>query len=809
MRRFALLLCLALVATAGRVEAATSLAGSNRTLTGVKAGPYLGTPEVAARAALKDLAPRLPKLSVNDTLKLEKVWEYSNGQGSTVRFSQVYAGYPVLDASVTVRLSADGRVLRVSSSLQSLADVPLKARISQAEAIRLARSSVKHAVPPKQSSGARLVIANGRLAWDVYVKTIDPTHAITVTLDAATGEYLFQREHAKSLTPGQANIFKSSKEVKAARNANGSFDTSKLAQVTLPGLVNPAAGLPLNSDVKNAPNFSSDIAAYNCCPTMNCDGQTPPPKYTGTFHYGQYEVPFETIMCDEKPLPVADANGDFYFTPPQEPTKSTPMGSSADSDPFAVVMAYNHATEQLKYMRRLEPNFKMGPNAQPLRVTANYLQPDFEHASGGFGSKIVITTLSRFDNAQFAPAGLLEQLYGMTDPEYKRDFDSVMLYQGTSADFAYDAQVVAHEFTHGVVEATAQLQDYAFDEWGVTGAPGAMNEGFADFWAAARFNDPFIGEYVGDLSGNTEGSLRSLENDYSCPSVLSGEVHWDSQHFSAGIWGARKAIGKTEAKQIAFDAAVLRAMPTIDPFSSYENAVLAIVLEVETAMGVEARDLAAAAFTARGFGVFSFNDDGSTELSGCERAVDVSPEKPFTPINEDIGVQLPPAGRFVPYAPAPIQFRVTPPAGATKVTFRLTATDGRSFPSTRALFKADGHVAFSMASMNIRDDADTSKPFASQRFTADLEPGCGDRSYYLAIANNPQNTSVVQGLSVTYEIDEAKKAECDTVNNPDPNTGSGGDAVKVKSGCQTSSSSVVAMLGLGVWLLARRRRMMA
>jgi hypothetical protein len=775
------------VARASAAPAATMPvpSGRIRTLTPQNLGPFAGAPESAARAAIAQLGSQIGPMGPSDSFALDRVWEFSDGQGSVVRLQQTHGGHIVLDAMVIVRLDASGRVRRVSSSVQAVSKAAAVPQISEAQAIELARSHVRQALPLSQQGGARLVVLptnGGTLAWDVYVQTSFRTHAITVTLDAQTGEYFFQREHARSA--GKANVFATGKIAKSARRADDTFNPALLTVVDLLGLVAPGPNQTLNSDVPGHANDTQDIVGYDCCPTMNCDGKTPPPTVQGKYPDGQYSIPFTAVICDEKPIALSDSNGDYLFTPPKEPSANTPIPSPADGDAFSVVMGYHHAAEQLAYLRELEPTFKLAPAANPLRVTTNFLDSDFNNASGNAGSGLVVNKLTRVDNSQFVPAGTLEHLYGSA---YKRDFDSVILYQGTTSDFAYDAHVVSHEFTHGVVEATAALQDYTVDDWGVIDSPSAVNEGFADFWAAARLNDPQIGQYVGDLSGKSEGSLRDLENTYSCPSVISGEPHWDSQHFSAGLWAARKAAAQSDVNLRKFDAAVLRAMPMIQPLSSYDDAVLDVVNEVEKVFPES--DLAIeAAFTSRGFGTFGTDQFGTISLSGCERVADVTPDKPYLPASPGLGLILPPEGRFTPYVPSAVQFRLQPPAGATQVTFTLKASDGQTFPRTWAMFKPDAHISFSAEGQKLKDDAPSTGEFAKDGTVSfSLTPACGDTKFYFSLGNKDLYEVQVSRLSVAYAVDAAKARACAPAT-------AGTSPVKPKQGCQSGAPSVWAGL---------------
>ena len=97
-----------------------------------------------------------------------------------------------------------------------------------------------------------------------------------------------------------------------------------------------------------------------------------------------------------------------------------------------------------------------------------------------------------------------------------------------------------------------------------------MNEGLADYFSSAIGGDPLVGEYGGrNIPGNTaaEGAVRDLTNKDLCADDRWGEVHQDSQPFSASLWAARvavagdpKAAGFDAAKAKTFDAAVLAAI---------------------------------------------------------------------------------------------------------------------------------------------------------------------------------------------------------------------------------------------------------
>jgi hypothetical protein len=351
-----------------------------------------------------------------------------------------------------------------------------------------------------------------------------------------------------------------------------------------------------------------------------------------------------------------------------------------------------------------------------------------------------------------------------------------------------------------------------------------MNEGFADFWAGARSGSPQIGQYVGEWGdlgiGQGEGSLRDLENTFTCPSVLAGEVHQDSQHFSAAVWAARKQIAGTDAAlQKQFDRAVLDALRHIVPLSTFEAAANAIADEVGTSMGATAKTQALKPMTDKG-------------IIGCQRVVDLEPATPRT------GYFLAPVDTThanAPAAPGPVQFRVQPPMGATAL--KLTATGGvgqlggliggtsSGPPMLHVLAKEGGRIVFTRTTTITADTtvgADFTRSGQRAVATVDIDGGCGGTEQYLALENtSDQGEWQLDTLAVEFTIDAAKAAACTAKpdgGSPDAGSvvadggtgggtggtggGSGGDTAKSGCGCGSAGALVVSVIGL----LARRRR---
>ena len=217
-------------------------------------------------------------------------------------------------------------------------------------------------------------------------------------------------------------------------------------------------------------------------------------------------------VCDIEQVATADVNGDFVYTP-----KDVAGAAESRTDEYAEVSMYYHSAKAYEFFRTLQGV----PDAQvvvdkPLRVIAN-LQIPAGIASGNLvAAADPNTPLETFQNAFFSPAGgglgaIFQQLYGFKG-------GALWFGQGPLRDYAYDGDVVYHELTHAVVDKTLKLEAWHLDARGAIDAPGAMNEGLADYFSSAITGDPDVGEYASkDISSGTTSVIRTLANEDKCP----------------------------------------------------------------------------------------------------------------------------------------------------------------------------------------------------------------------------------------------------------------------------------------------------
>ena len=126
--------------------------------------------------------------------------------------------------------------------------------------------------------------------------------------------------------------------------------------------------------------------------------------------------------------------------------------------------------------------------------------------------------------------GYANAFYGDSDGD---GVPEVSFGQSSTADFAYDADVVYHEFVHAVFGQIVETGFGWFDEYGRVVGAGGLNEGSADLFSMIISGDPLVGEYAagGILSGRD--AIRDLEEDRHCPTHIYGETHRDGE-----IWGS-------------------------------------------------------------------------------------------------------------------------------------------------------------------------------------------------------------------------------------------------------------------------------
>jgi hypothetical protein len=203
---------------------------------------------------------------------------------------------------------------------------------------------------------------------------------------------------------------------------------------------------------------------------------------------------------------VADEDGDFLFGSHPE---------RHEDDPQAEVQLYHHVDLISRWAD--EHGFSLN---RRLSAYAN-----FEMSNAFFGD--------------FDGDGVPDLAFGTTE---------------SGVDFAYDTDVVYHEFGHAIVGGLSDMPYLQVDAYGLDFVAGSVNEGAADVFSMVLTGDPRTAEYAGGGLGRT--AIRDLEADRRCPDDLRGEVHRDGEVFGALGWNliAHPDVGPDRVADLLFGA---------------------------------------------------------------------------------------------------------------------------------------------------------------------------------------------------------------------------------------------------------------
>jgi MYXO-CTERM domain-containing protein len=574
-----------------------------------------------------------------------------NGEGVVARFRQLHRGVPVIGGEIVVRVDGQGRVRRLAGRSFAL-DVDVRARLSADEAERAARqhgargtggvNTVALAIEPNAIGGPRLV-------WAVRLSPVPEILENAVYLvDAQSGAFL---RRIDLLRYARASVFLANPIETPAPTARDF--PSPFAPTQPDGYLESAL-----------------VKGYNCIDK----GEVKDLSGAG---FGN----FQAHICSVTPTAKAP-NGDFTtympakepWAPPMNGCPNAPYGTDSPPakqplDEFSEQHMYWHVSNTYAFFRSLfdgngRPDFKL--RAQPISVAVNLCTPDFMGA-GGFDPSKLTGPLVPFDNAFFSP--------GANNPISQlliNGQDSMMFGQGSKYDWAYDADVISHEFTHAVIDTLGKLvAGGAEDAWGLQDDQGAMNEGLADYFSSALNGDPKLGEYGGrnipdTAGGGADVAVRDLTNTDLCGANRWGEVHQDSQAFSASLWGARVALAGDpqsasfdKTKAALFDRAVLAAVAAFSASEDMTAAAQSVAGEAMMLFDASAQKTVQDSFAKHGI------------YPVCDRLIDyvVGSKKDMLGLD---GTDSPYAPAAASRVPGFVQWKIDVPAGADSITASLT-----------------------------------------------------------------------------------------------------------------------------------------
>jgi hypothetical protein len=219
---------------------------------------------------------------------------------------------------------------------------------------------------------------------------------------------------------------------------------------------------------------------------------------------------------------AAQADGSFLF--------DADASFVSPTDDFAAAMAYFHLDKHVTFFKSLDPALPQGEG----RALSGALPALVNAHSGG----------EPLENAF-----------------YDSILDAMVFGQGATADFSYDATVMYHEFTHGVVSAWGGF-NLDIDRLGAVFEPASLNEGTADSMAVSETGRSALAAFLAAEGNPPRLSFRDMEDSdalrtcqgngffvvqfgTSTINGLSGEEHFDGEIWNGFYWevfdGLRRA----------------------------------------------------------------------------------------------------------------------------------------------------------------------------------------------------------------------------------------------------------------------------
>ncbi|MCC6807840.1 MAG: hypothetical protein IT381_10480 [Deltaproteobacteria bacterium] len=774
-------------------------------------------------------------------------------EGSLITMEQTYRGLRVINGKVTAELNAFGRLTHIDRQYKIIRGELPAVNVSVQQAMRTAflKAGVdfdRLPTPTLDATAALAILAESeqpRLVYELPVLSINPFDRLTALVDATTGQVVRMLNATKTLD-SSAKVF----DPNPTTNPTPATKTIKTNDaVTLTGAL---------------------IDTQTCTHATVADLEFYVVPFPSTGEFAQYKQLIEFALGKPINWIVAPLCKEPHKASPAQAGTYAPVmdqsSTAAQSDNFAEVNFFYHADRAANYFGtngagNLNAGFA-GRAGNPLRGTVNFMAPSIatllcttaayvppvnpqnagqvrtqaEAAFAARGNEKDVPNFAKcsdfknqtqptsgdftpFDNAFFLPAldterlGPLAAFLGAFRP-----YDSMVFGQG-SIDFAYDASIIYHEYTHSIVGTLNVLQDgLAKDKWGLDYAPGAMNEGIADYYASVLTPglDGCLGPYSAVLLGPGATCLRSLNNDDKCPSSVYGEVHADSEMFSGALWeiraGFTAANEKAELDKAAFEA--LKEMPQDGQFDRFFEKLLVKMkahgLSTEKANAVLAKK----------------------NVLACERAVSLKDGDKAPTVN--LAGTDTSGGDF---APGFVQYKLEVPALAKKIEVSVTVEDagrggfdslpgnvlgglgGQEAIDVRLLFRTGKAIEFTYPTGDVPAGAEEVELNKKSKAVFEVEKKT-DGPWYVAVVNYNGSSHGLKDLSFkTLEKFEEEKPVGPTgplgESGATGGTGSlidtGGTGGKQGCGCHSDAGAsqdgffVLFAIALAISLRRRRR----
>jgi len=599
-------------------------------------------------------------LDRSDLEGLEPEHEYRSREGVTyVRLRQRFRGVPALDGATTAAVR-DGRLLSLAGAPQPDLEVPsVRPRVGAARALRAALRDVGADRPVRpERSGSRSVRFQGghradlvlfgspggaRLAWSLLV-SVDSQRVLRTVVDARSGEVL-----------RRANLVRRADTGKALDYQPG---------VPSGGTAVPkpfAAYIDSGNNILRG-NFAWTYADQNgaddtaTTPNPSAGTQIPPSSDSGTaaakWDYTAVTEPAGTADPGRScPASGCTWNGPALLAP-----------GSAFTLENNWQLNRNQVATQVHYFVNRFHDHLLGAPISFDAASGNFEGADRVHAQVDDGANIA---------AGFPDPSHTNNASMFTPPDGSPPIMEMFLFSGRGAhdvNGGDDAQVVLHEYTHGLSNRLVCCDAGGFGQLS-SDQSGAMGEAWSDWYMfdyleGAAFqadtsapgqlvqgryeNVDFVSEAsdcpVGSASTNCPNGGYTYD-DFGRISRFGPEVHADGEIWMQTLWDLRTRLiaahgrpdGITRARRLVTGG--MRRSPGEPDFLDMRDAILAADSALQ---GGADSGLIRDVFAARGMGACAASDGGNdttptadfrvnTPAGGCSGTPPTPPTGPQTP----------------------------------------------------------------------------------------------------------------------------------------------------------------------------------
>lgn len=185
-----------------------------------------------------------------------------------------------------------------------------------------------------------------------------------------------------------------------------------------------------------------------------------------------------------------------------------------------------------------------------------------------FGMRKLYGWNARFKGETWIEVKVGRAWYNAAFYQATKDRAPFLVFGQDIIDFAYDTDVVFHEFGHGINRTIWQHPWMKKDNLGMDVAMFSLEEAAADVWAQHLSDDPVMDNYV--------TASRTALNTLTCPDSYLSEGHMEARFLSALAWDVRETIGP-----VAFGHVFYRTLHFLSNTASFEEFAIALADSTE------------------------------------------------------------------------------------------------------------------------------------------------------------------------------------------------------------------------------------